>query len=222
MGHSVHPRPHQGAIGYEKTAVRQVARARRPSVQPYRRDDIGRHVGAGRGRRPSTSRRIAANSRRGIATSASWNVTYRPCRTIFAPILTSFSRGVVSDQCSTFFGKARVRSRLYPDAIASATKHEVVSVPFTPKRNAETVGDLLLRALYAKVQGGPGWRPAPPSRTRTSGRSQKARSSIHGALYSLASSKSLPLAMSWLMAVFTKNKISVSCLFIAQATMFLL
>ncbi len=94
MGHSVHPRPRQGAIGREKTAVRQVARARRSPVQPYRSDDIGRHVGAGCGRRPSISRRIVANSRRGIATSASWNVTYRPCRTILAPILISFSRSV--------------------------------------------------------------------------------------------------------------------------------
>ncbi len=67
MSHSVHPRPRQGAIGCEKTAVRQVARARRPPVQPYRSDDMGRHVGAGCGRRPSISRRIAANSRRGIA-----------------------------------------------------------------------------------------------------------------------------------------------------------
>ncbi len=33
MGHSVHPRPRQGAIGCEKTAVRQVARAQRPPVQ---------------------------------------------------------------------------------------------------------------------------------------------------------------------------------------------
>ena len=76
MGRSVLPRPRQSAIGCEKTAVRQVARARRPPVQPYRIDDIGRHVGAGFGRRPSISRRMSANSRREIATSAIWKVTY--------------------------------------------------------------------------------------------------------------------------------------------------
>ncbi len=34
-------------------AIRRVARSRRPPVQPYRIDDVGRHVGAGCGRRPS-------------------------------------------------------------------------------------------------------------------------------------------------------------------------
>ena len=94
MEHSGLPRPCQSAIGCEKTAVRQVARARRPPVQPYRFDDIGRHVGAGFGRRPSISRRMSANSRRGIATSAIWKVTPRPCWTTLAPILISFSRNV--------------------------------------------------------------------------------------------------------------------------------
>lgn len=42
--------------------------------------------------------RIAANNRRGTATSANWNVTYFACRTTFAPVFTSFSRRVVSDQ----------------------------------------------------------------------------------------------------------------------------
>jgi hypothetical protein len=46
-------------------------------------------------------RRMSANSDRGTATSANWNTTYRPWRTILAPILTSFLRSVVSDQCST-------------------------------------------------------------------------------------------------------------------------
>ena len=62
----------------------------RPSARPplVRRlcDDPERHVGAGFGRRLSISRRISANSRRGIATSTSWNVTSRPCRTTLAPI----------------------------------------------------------------------------------------------------------------------------------------
>ena len=37
---------------------------------------------------------------------------YRPWRTTLAPILTSFSRSVVNDQCSTSFGKASVRMKL--------------------------------------------------------------------------------------------------------------
>ncbi len=90
MGAAVHPRPCQGAIGYEKTAVRQARRVQRPPVQPYCSDDTGRHVGAGCARRPSISCRISANSHRGIATSAS--VTYRPCRTALAPILISLDR----------------------------------------------------------------------------------------------------------------------------------
>ena len=36
MGHSVRPRPCHGAIRCEKTVVRQVRRAQRPPVQPYR------------------------------------------------------------------------------------------------------------------------------------------------------------------------------------------
>ncbi len=43
-----------------------------------------------------------------MATSAIWNVTYLPCLTTFAPILISFSRSVVSDQCSTSFGSVNV------------------------------------------------------------------------------------------------------------------
>ena len=50
--------------------------------------------------------RIAANNSRGTATSAIWNVTYLKCRTTFAPILISFSRSVVSDQCFTDLGDA--------------------------------------------------------------------------------------------------------------------
>ncbi len=40
--------------------------------------------------------RTCANRERDTATSASWNVTYRPWRTTLAPILTSFSRSVVA------------------------------------------------------------------------------------------------------------------------------
>ncbi len=47
MDRLARPKPCQVAIECEKTAVRQVATARRPPVQPNRIDDIGRHVGAG-------------------------------------------------------------------------------------------------------------------------------------------------------------------------------
>jgi len=70
------------------------------------------YAGAGLRRRSSIRLRIFRNSSLGTATSANWNVTYRPCRTTFAPILTSFSRSVVNDQCSTSFGKASVRMKL--------------------------------------------------------------------------------------------------------------
>ena len=56
--------------------------------------------------------RIAANNFRVIATSASWNVTYFACRVTFAPILTRFSRSVVSDQCFTSCGSANRRKKL--------------------------------------------------------------------------------------------------------------
>ena len=53
--------------------------------------------------------RIAENNLRVTATFTNWNVTYFACRVTFAPILTSFSRIVVSDQCFTSRGKARQR-----------------------------------------------------------------------------------------------------------------
>ena len=94
------------AIRCEKTVVRQTPGARPPPVQP-RSDDTRHHVGAGFGRRPSIIRGISANSRRGIATWASWNVTYRPCRTTLAPILTSLSRSVDRDYFTSVAGQRR-------------------------------------------------------------------------------------------------------------------
>ncbi len=38
-----------------------------------------------------------------MATSANWNVIYRPWLTTLAPIFTSFSHSVVNDQCSKFY-----------------------------------------------------------------------------------------------------------------------
>ncbi len=70
------------------------------------------YAGAGLRRNSSIRRRISRNRFRGTAISANWNVTYRPWRTTLAPILTSFSRSVVTDQCSTSFSKANVRMKL--------------------------------------------------------------------------------------------------------------
>ena len=66
------------------------------------------YAGAGLGRSPSISRRISWNNSLGTATSAIWNVTYRACVTILAPIFTSFSLRLVSDQCATASGNARL------------------------------------------------------------------------------------------------------------------
>ena len=52
---------------------------------------------------------ISRNICRDTATSAIWKVIQRPRLTIFAPILTSFSRSVVSDQCSNSYSNAYVR-----------------------------------------------------------------------------------------------------------------
>ena len=46
------------------------------------------------------------------ATSAIWNVTYRPWPMIPAPIFTSFCRNEASDQCLIASSKARVRMKL--------------------------------------------------------------------------------------------------------------
>ncbi len=50
--------------------------------------------------------RIAAKNFRGTATSAIWKITYPECVTTLAPILISFSRSVVNDQCFTGEGAA--------------------------------------------------------------------------------------------------------------------
>ncbi len=51
-----------------------------------------RHGGKGAGRKPSIRRSMLANRLLGIATSANWNLIYRPCRTTLAPILISLDR----------------------------------------------------------------------------------------------------------------------------------
>ncbi len=66
-------------------------------------------AGGGNASRSMRSR-IAANNFRVIATSASWNVKYFACRMTFAPIFTSFSCSVVSDQCFTSLGSASRRT----------------------------------------------------------------------------------------------------------------
>ncbi len=66
------------------------------------------YAGAGLRRRSSIRLRIFRNKFLGTATSANWKVTYRPSLTTLAPIPISFSRSVVSDQCSASSGSAHV------------------------------------------------------------------------------------------------------------------
>jgi len=58
------------------------------------------YTGTGLGRSLSISRRIPWNDSLVAATSAIWNATYRACVTILAPIFTSLSLRLVSDQCA--------------------------------------------------------------------------------------------------------------------------
>ena len=65
------------------------------------------------GRRNSANnRRMSANRFLGMATSDFWNAAYRHWLATFAPILTSFSLRLVSDQSSTGSGMASVRRKL--------------------------------------------------------------------------------------------------------------
>jgi len=57
-------------------------------------------------------RRMLANSDRGTATSASWDTTQRPWRTILAPIFKPLVAQRLSDQCSIFYGASDGRSWL--------------------------------------------------------------------------------------------------------------
>jgi ABC-type transport system substrate-binding protein len=74
--------------------------------------------------------RIARNNRFGTATSAIWNTTYRECATTLAPILMSFSRSVVSDQCFTAGGRASRRRKL-PRLYARANSWSRTWLPLT-------------------------------------------------------------------------------------------
>ncbi len=55
------------------------------------------YAGTGLGRGSSIRLKIFRNRSLDTATSANWNVTYRPWRTTLTPILTSLSRSVVND-----------------------------------------------------------------------------------------------------------------------------
>ena len=93
------------------------ARGRRPDRFVLRGEP---HPEASASRNHPIRPRIAANSGRGTATSASWNTTYFACITTFAPILTSFSRRVVRLQVSVHgAGVTAVQSGL---GIGTATR----------------------------------------------------------------------------------------------------
>ncbi len=77
--------------------------------------------------------KIAASNSLGTATSAIWKVTYLECQTTLAPILISFSRSVVTDQCFTDLGNAR-RRRKFPRLYARASSwSHYVFPPLSPK-----------------------------------------------------------------------------------------
>jgi len=49
---------------------------------------------------------MVARSSLDTATSASWKITKRECRTTFAPVFTNFSLSAVSNQCRMLLGSA--------------------------------------------------------------------------------------------------------------------
>ena len=63
--------------------------------------------------------RIATNNSRETATSSIWKTTCREWVTTLAPILMSFSRSVVNDQCLPGFGNANRRKK-FPKLYARA------------------------------------------------------------------------------------------------------
>src|SRR6516165_10851576 len=73
---------------------------------------LAAHAGAGGARSRAISDRMSANICRDTATSAIWNVMYRPWLTTLAPILISFSRRLVSDHGFATLGIASVRMKL--------------------------------------------------------------------------------------------------------------
>jgi hypothetical protein len=94
-----------GSFGFRKAIFPYFPPSRRTSLVTFSSPSISSaYAGTGLRRRSLINPRIFWNKVRGTATSANWKVTYRPCRTTLAPIFTSFSRSVVSDQCSTSLG----------------------------------------------------------------------------------------------------------------------
>lgn len=84
---------------------------------------------------------ICWNRSRETMTSAIWNVIERPCRTIFAPILTSRSRNVVIDQWQTASGKVRVRTVLFnwndTDALMDMLREDVRATGLKPQQDRQ-------------------------------------------------------------------------------------
>jgi hypothetical protein len=76
----------------------------------------------GERRSHSIPARRCPNTRLGTATSANWNVTSLAWRATLAPILTSFSRSVVSDQRRMLCGEASRRLAVLPGPSADARR----------------------------------------------------------------------------------------------------
>ncbi len=68
-----------------------------------------------------------------------------------APILTSFSRSVVSDQCSTSFGKANLAQPPGPEEIDALKRAEEV-LPMETGKLRVAVPRALAKALLAEVE----------------------------------------------------------------------
>ncbi len=72
-----------------------------------------------------------------MTTSAIWNVTQRPWRTILAPISMSFSRGVVSDHCSAASGYASICMKLagFSSIASNSVSNRPIWLVDTPPRS---------------------------------------------------------------------------------------
>ncbi len=96
------------------------------------------------------SGKILRNICRDTTTSAIWNVTERPCLTIFAPVLISFSRSVVSDQCSTSYGSTDFCLWLHSD-IPWGTPERLL-LPRKPTFEGQRPLSHRFRLLYTREQ----------------------------------------------------------------------
>ncbi len=109
------------------------------------------YAGAGLRCRSSIRPRIFWNKLLNTATSSNWKVTYLPWRTTLAPIFTNFSRSVVSDQCSTSFGKAEsplMAKKRSSDGVSARDQTYSVQLPDCADPNLQIVQDSVPETVY--------------------------------------------------------------------------